>query len=87
VPDALAWNAADLLKAYSYAHQEWMIRLTWGPLLASALELVATGHVDLAALARATPDMLGSPWDLDARGAILGEGPMPVLTPLMAEAR
>ena len=87
VPDGLAWNAADLLKAYSYAHQEWMIRSTWGPLLASALELVATEQVDLTALARATPDVLGRPWDLDARGAILGEGPMPALTPLMAEAR
>jgi phosphoribosylglycinamide formyltransferase-1 len=87
VHDALAWNATDLLKAYSYAHQEWIIRSTWGPLLASALELVATGHLDLTALAHATPDMLGRPWDLDARGAILGEGPMPVLSPLLAEAR
>jgi folate-dependent phosphoribosylglycinamide formyltransferase PurN len=82
--DALAWNAADVLKAYSYAHQEWMIRSTWGPLLASALELIATGRLDLTALARATPDILGRPWDLDASGAILGEGPVPAVSPLLA---
>jgi phosphoribosylglycinamide formyltransferase 1 len=84
--DALAWNAADVLKAYSYAHQEWMIRSTWGPLLASALELIATGRLDLTALARATPDILGRPWDLDASGAILGEGPVPAVAPLLAAA-
>ena len=83
VLDALAWNAEDVLKAYSYAHQEWMIRSTWGPLLASALELIATGRLDLTALARATPDVLARPWDLDASGAIR----MPALSPLMAEAR
>jgi folate-dependent phosphoribosylglycinamide formyltransferase PurN len=85
--DALAWNAEDVLKAYSYAHQEWMIRSTWGPLLASALELIATGRLDLTALARATPDVFARPWDLDASGAIQGGGPMPALSPLMAEAR
>jgi hypothetical protein len=84
--DALAWDAADVLKAYSFAHQEWMIRSTWGPLLASALGLIATERLDLTALARATPDILGRPWDLDASGAIRGGGPTPALSPLMAEA-
>jgi len=84
--DALAWNAEDVLKAYSYAHQEWMIRSTWGPLLASALELIATGRLDLTAVARAAPNVLARPWDLDASGAILGEGPVPAVSPLLAEA-
>lgn len=40
VAEALADGAIDLLKAYAYAHQEWMLRRAWGPLLvASVVEL------------------------------------------------
>jgi phosphoribosylglycinamide formyltransferase 1 len=85
--DALARGATDVLKAYAYAHQEWMIASTWGLLLAGALELIATGRLDLPTLARATPDSLAKPWDLDMSGTILGEGPVATRTPLMVETR
>jgi hypothetical protein len=38
-----------VLKAYVFAHQEWMIRSTWGPLLAATIESIACGRVNLAA--------------------------------------
>ena len=38
---ARAWGATDILKAYAYAHREWVIRSSWGPLLAKAIEVVA----------------------------------------------
>jgi folate-dependent phosphoribosylglycinamide formyltransferase PurN len=39
--DALSRGATDVLKAYTYAHQEWMIRSAWGPLLSEAIASVA----------------------------------------------
>ncbi len=36
-----------VLKAYAFAHQEWMVQTVSGPLVAAALRLVATGAVDL----------------------------------------
>lgn len=45
VTDARRWGAHDILKAYAYAHREWMMRAAWGPLLAHALERFATGQV------------------------------------------
>lgn len=41
VRDALVWGATDILKAYAYAHQEWMIRSAWGPLLSEAIACLA----------------------------------------------
>ena len=73
---ALTWQATDILKAYAYAHQEWMIRTTWGPLIGGTLELIATGRLDLAGLARAAASDLGAPWELVEGGAILGAGPL-----------
>jgi folate-dependent phosphoribosylglycinamide formyltransferase PurN len=72
VRDARTWQDADMLKAYSYAHQEWMIRATWGPLVSAALELVGSGRLDLTQLAGVET---GRPWDLDASGTVRGEGP------------
>jgi folate-dependent phosphoribosylglycinamide formyltransferase PurN len=85
--DALAWRAGDMLNAYSYAHQEWMIRAAWGPLLAGALKLIATARVDLPVLA--APHAAGpvSPWDLAQSGALAGEGPLPAAPTLTVEAR
>lgn len=37
----------DVLKAYAYAHREWMMRQAGGPLLATTLELLADGRVEL----------------------------------------
>ncbi len=69
VARARAWNAADMLKAYAFAHQEWMIREASGPLLASALSLVATGAIDLDAFEGLDPDRV-VPWLLDERGRL-----------------
>jgi phosphoribosylglycinamide formyltransferase-1 len=67
--DAVAWGARDMLKAYAFAHQEWMMRAASGPLVAAALRLIAAGTVDLNALAAANPaDVL--PWTVDRHGHI-----------------
>ena len=66
VEDARRWNATDILKAYAYAHQEWMIRATWGPLMAGALALIAEGRLDLR-----TWSAGDTAWELDARGRVL----------------
>ena len=71
---AVASQAADVLKAYVYAHQEWMIRATWGALIARAIELIASGRLDVAELAR--QGELGQPWELDEEGTISGCGPV-----------
>ena len=46
VPPVAAWAREredwDLLKAVVWAHQEWMLRDAWGPLLAGALEMADT---------------------------------------------
>ncbi len=46
VRDALSWGATDILKAYAYAHQEWMIRSAWGPLLSEAIACVAVRELE-----------------------------------------
>lgn len=69
VARAREWQAIDMFKAYVFAHQEWMIRAASGPLLAAALELVASGQVDLDGLARSADPM--HPWLVDSRGRLL----------------
>jgi phosphoribosylglycinamide formyltransferase-1 len=69
VADARAWGARDLLKAYTFAHQEWMMRAASGPLLAAALRLIADGAVDLHALAAVSPAGV-TPWTVDRHGHI-----------------
>ena len=69
VADARRWGAADMLKAYAFAHQEWMIRAASGPLLAAALHLVASGHVDLDQAAATDPSR-AVPWRLDEHGRL-----------------
>ena len=69
VADARAWGATDMLKAYAFAHQEWMMRDGSGPLLAAALSLVASGAIDLDAFRdRKAGDAV--PWLLDERGRL-----------------
>jgi len=56
VDDARWWAAADILKAYAYAHREWMMRSAFGPLLAQGVAWLETVHEmsgDLAATRRA----------------------------------
>ena len=69
VADALAWGARDMLKAYSFAHQEWMMRAAAGPLIRAALRLIADRTVDLHALAAADPSRV-MPWMVDPDGHI-----------------
>jgi folate-dependent phosphoribosylglycinamide formyltransferase PurN len=70
VHHALAWGAMDILKAYAYAHQEWMIRATWGPLVDATLSMVADGRLDLAAISDTLGNRAARPFDLDEDGRI-----------------
>lgn len=67
---ALAWGATDILKAYAYAHQEWMIRATWGPLVDAALTMIADGRLDLMTIAAAPGKRPTTPFELDEDGRI-----------------
>lgn len=51
--------ADDVLRAYVFAHQQWMMRTVSGPLIAGALRLVANGLIDL--------DLVAAARDVDAR--------------------
>lgn len=68
--DAKAWGATDILKAYAYAHQEWMMRAVAGPLWAAALRLVKNGVVDLTEL-QAREAARTTPWTLQPDGGVL----------------
>ncbi|HLB02916.1 MAG TPA: formyltransferase family protein [Nitrospiria bacterium] len=48
VKQARGWGALDILKAYAYAHREWMMRECWGPLMDTALELMGRGRVSIS---------------------------------------
>jgi phosphoribosylglycinamide formyltransferase 1 len=69
VADALAAGAHDMLKAYAFAHQEWMMRTAAGPVMDAALRLIADRTVDLQALAAADPAR-AIPWMVDRNGRI-----------------
>lgn len=43
--DARRWGATDVLRAYAYAQREWMMRASWGRLLAQAIQRFARGEV------------------------------------------
>lgn len=49
VNDALAFGALDMIRAYAYAHREWMMRAAWGPMVVHLLESLAAG-ADVPAL-------------------------------------
>ncbi|MGE3959947.1 MAG: phosphoribosylglycinamide formyltransferase [Vicinamibacterales bacterium] len=66
---ARQWQALDMLKAYAYAHQEWMIRGVSGPLLSAALALVADARVDLDGLGSRDPATV-TPWIVDEHGRL-----------------
>lgn len=69
VRELSALNAADVFKAYVYAHQQWMMRTASGPLLAAALHLIAAGGVDMDGLARSRS--AHAPWRLRRDGTLL----------------
>jgi phosphoribosylglycinamide formyltransferase-1 len=66
---AREWGATDMLKAYAFAHQEWMMRGASAALLAASLALIADGRVDLDALGEADPATV-SPWLVDEQGRL-----------------
>jgi hypothetical protein len=45
--DARAWGDADLLNDYAELHRRWMIRATWGPMFARAMEFLVAGTVQI----------------------------------------
>jgi phosphoribosylglycinamide formyltransferase-1 len=59
----------DILRAYAYAHQEWMLAASWGSLIANALDLMAAGQVRTG---QAGIRIAGgpAPWDLDPNGRL-----------------
>lgn len=81
VDDAHAWAAADMLQAYAYAHEQWMVRACAGPLWSAALRLVTGRAIDLDDLPASGPGA-AAPWELDRRAAL-----MPPLVSRSARAR
>jgi folate-dependent phosphoribosylglycinamide formyltransferase PurN len=69
VEAARAWQAPDMLKAYAYAHQEWMMREVSGPLLAAALQLIADGRLVLDGIGSCEPHLV-EPWLVDKSGRL-----------------
>lgn len=43
VADAVLAGEGDIVRAYAYAHREWMMRSSWGDLVVRALEEIAVG--------------------------------------------
>jgi folate-dependent phosphoribosylglycinamide formyltransferase PurN len=79
VEDARAWAAADLLRAYGFAHEQWMMRACAGPMWSAAIQLVTGGAVALDRLAASPPAIV--PWELSRRGEL-----MPALAAPLARA-
>jgi phosphoribosylglycinamide formyltransferase-1 len=75
--DAVRWGAAEMFKAYAFAHQEWMLRAAWGPLLARSIELIACGRVEVAG-GTAWIDGRPGPRDLGRAGQLVADAPVPV---------
>jgi len=69
VAHARDWGARDMLKAYAFAHQEWMMRSASGPVLSAALRVLADGTADLDALAAREPSAV-LPWLVDESGRL-----------------
>jgi len=83
--DARAWGAADVLKAYSYAHREWMLRCAWGPLIANAVKLLATGLARSAGQS-VWVDGVPGPFDIERRELIAGQPDFELSLPARQDA-
>ncbi len=72
---ALERGARDVLTAAAWAHQEWMLRAAWGPMIARAIELARAGYagrqrpLNLARMGR---------WTLSEDGELTADGRMTV---------
>jgi folate-dependent phosphoribosylglycinamide formyltransferase PurN len=71
IEDLRPLAANDVLKAYVFAHQQWMMRTASGPLMAAALRLIASGLVDLDAIGAAGDT--DTVWRLDRGHALVPE--------------
>jgi phosphoribosylglycinamide formyltransferase-1 len=71
IDEARTWAATDMLRAYAFAHEQWMMRSCAGPLWSAALELVTGGAVDLDGLAASAAAEDVAPWELGRRGALM----------------
>jgi phosphoribosylglycinamide formyltransferase-1 len=75
VPPIAAWarahEAFDVLKPTIWAHQEWMLRAAWGPMMAAALELAETG---MRQLGSAIDPARAGRWSLSPDGALTPDG-------------
>jgi folate-dependent phosphoribosylglycinamide formyltransferase PurN len=76
--EARAWNAHEMLQAYAFAHQEWMLRAAWGLMLARSIELVARGRVEVVG-GTAWIDGAPGPVELTAAGDIVSWPAQPAL--------
>ncbi len=70
VEDLRTLDAGAVFNAYAFAHEQWMMRTVSGQLIAAALRLIATGAVDLEALA-SDPRDEHAPWLLERHGCLL----------------
>lgn len=74
VSEVAAWarkrQAWDVLRSASWAHQEWMLREGWWPMLARSIELAARAME--APDARLDANRIGR-WVLDPAGSLLAE--------------
>lgn len=75
VPPVARWarahDAADVLKSAVWAHQEWMLRAAWAPMLTGAIELAALA---LQAAGRPLDVGLAGRWSLSESAALLPDG-------------
>jgi folate-dependent phosphoribosylglycinamide formyltransferase PurN len=75
--EASAGGATEMLKAYAFAHQEWMLRAAWGPLLARSIDLVAHGRVEVVG-GTAWIDGVPGPRELSQAGAVVPPAAVPL---------
>jgi folate-dependent phosphoribosylglycinamide formyltransferase PurN len=72
VPEVVRWaraaGAQDVLKSAVWAHQEWMLREAWGPMLAGALEMASLG---IAVPGDEIDPVLACGWVLTRDGRVL----------------
>lgn len=77
VPPVAAWarehGAQDVLNSAIWAHQEWMLRDAWGPMLSGVLELAVAA---LPEPGGAIDPVRAGRWTLERRGGFVPDGVM-----------
>ena len=70
VADARAAGSRGTLHAYAFAHQEWMLRTAWGPLLGHGVDLLAGAALQLEDGRFRIGRSVG-PWEVSEREGVL----------------